>query len=108
MSFGDVVRVDDDTDGLNQRIVSIAVDERSQELFATWEDRRGGANVHFSLSEDLGQRCATNIDFGAGLGGDQFRPRRLRRLGGGPRRGRRHLLRARRISRGDSFFARAE
>ena len=47
-TFGTVTRIDDDKQGLNQSNVSIAVDPRSQELYATWEDRRGGANVYFS------------------------------------------------------------
>jgi hypothetical protein len=74
-TFSPVTRIDDDKQGLNQLNVSIAVDPRSNELYATWEDRRGGANVYFSLSSDGGATWAANVDVGAGLGGDQFRPR---------------------------------
>jgi hypothetical protein len=74
-TFGTVTRIDDDKQGLNQLNVSIAVDPRSQELYATWEDRRGGANVYFALSANGGATWAANVDVGAGLGGDQFRPR---------------------------------
>jgi hypothetical protein len=74
-TFGTVTRIDDDAQGLNQLNVSIAVDPRSNELYATWEDRRGGANVYFSLSASGGATWARNVDVGAGLGGDQFRPR---------------------------------
>jgi hypothetical protein len=74
-TFGTVTRIDDDTQGLNQLNVSIAVDPRSQELYATWEDRRGGANVFFALSANGGATWSRNVDVGAGLGGDQFRPR---------------------------------
>ncbi len=73
-SFGAVKRVDDDNQGQNQLNVSIAVDERSQKIYATWEDRRGGANVYFSWSEDWGASWKPNIDVGAGFNGDQFRP----------------------------------
>lgn len=74
-TFGAVTRIDDDRQGLNQLNVSIAIDPRSQELYATWEDRRGGANVYFALSSDGGASWSPNVDVGAGLGGDQFRPR---------------------------------
>ena len=74
-TFGTVTRIDDDTQGLNQLNVSITVDPRSHELYATWEDRRGGANVFFALSDNGGATWARNVDVGAGLGGDQFRPR---------------------------------
>lgn len=47
VNFGGVVRIDDDTQGLNQRNLSLAVDPRDHEVYATWEDRRGGANVYF-------------------------------------------------------------
>jgi hypothetical protein len=73
-SFDSVVRVDDDPMGQNQLNVSIAVDERSQKIYATWEDRRGGANVYFTWSEDWSGTWEPNVDVGAGLGGDQFRP----------------------------------
>jgi hypothetical protein len=73
-SFGGPVRVDDDPMGQNQLNVSIAVDARSQKIYATWEDRRGGANVYFTWSEDGGASWEPNVDVGAGLGGDQFRP----------------------------------
>jgi hypothetical protein len=43
-------------------------------LYAAWEDRRGGANVYFSWSEDHGVTWVPNVDVGAGLGGDQFHP----------------------------------
>jgi hypothetical protein len=72
--FGGPVRVDDDSMGQNQLNVSIAIDARSQKIYATWEDRRGGANVYFTWSEDWGETWQPNIDVGAGLGGDQFRP----------------------------------
>jgi hypothetical protein len=72
--FGPVTRVDDDQMGLNQLGVSVALDARSQVLYAAWEDRRGGANVYFSWSEDHGVTWVPNIDVGAGLGGDQFHP----------------------------------
>lgn len=74
VTFGPPVRVDDDGGGQNQLNVSIAIDERSQMLFATWEDRRNGANVFFSWSEDWGTTWKPNIDVGTGLGGDQFHP----------------------------------
>jgi hypothetical protein len=73
-NFGGVVRIDDDTMGLNQTNLSLAVDPRDHEVYATWEDRRGGANVYFSLSSNGGMTWARNIDVGAGLGGDQFNP----------------------------------
>jgi hypothetical protein len=73
-SFGPVTRVDDDQMGLNQLGVSVALDDRSQVLYAAWEDRRGGANVFFSWSEDHGVTWVPNVDVGAGLGGDQFHP----------------------------------
>jgi hypothetical protein len=69
------VRIDDDTRGANQTNVSLAVDERSGLLAATWEDRRDGADVFFSQSDDQGASWATNVNVGAGLGGDQFSPR---------------------------------
>ncbi len=75
VSFGGVKRIDDDPLGQNQSNVSIAFDERNGELYATWEDRRGGANVYFALSADRGSTWSRNVDVGAGLGGDQFRPR---------------------------------
>ncbi|MBZ0121609.1 MAG: hypothetical protein K8H88_31725, partial [Sandaracinaceae bacterium] len=74
-SFGGAVRIDDDTMGLNQLNLSLAADERSGRVYATWEDRRGGANVFFTWSDDQGASWQPNIDVGAGLGGDQFRPR---------------------------------
>lgn len=74
-TFGTVTRIDDDAQGLNQLNVSLAVDPRSQEFYATWEDRRGGANVYFALSADGGATWSRNVDVGAGLGGDQFHPR---------------------------------
>ncbi len=72
--FAEPVQVDDDTSGQNQKHVSIAIDERSQTIYATWEDRRGGANVYFSWSEDWGATWEPSVDVGAGLGGDQFQP----------------------------------
>lgn len=75
VSFGGTDRVDDDTGGYNQLIVSLAVDERTDRVYATWEDRRGGSNVYFSWSDDHGVTWAANVNVGAGLGGDQFRPR---------------------------------
>jgi hypothetical protein len=74
-SFGAPRRIDDDSQGLNQLNVSVALDPRSGEVYATWEDRRGGANVYFALSSDKGATWGANVDVGAGLGGDQFRPR---------------------------------
>lgn len=50
------------------------VDPQTGELFASWEDRRGGANVYFATSDDGGQSWSPNVDVGAGLGGDQFHP----------------------------------
>lgn len=55
-TFGAVKRLDDDPMGQNQANVSLAVNERSQKIYATWEDRRGGANVYFTWSEDWGRR----------------------------------------------------
>ncbi|UQA57210.1 sialidase family protein [Polyangium aurulentum] len=75
MTFDTPVRIDDDKQGQNQTNVSVTSDPQTGELFATWEDRRGGANVFFSTSKDGGATWATNIDVGAGLGGDQFHPR---------------------------------
>ncbi len=75
-TFGDEeARIDDDTKGQNQLNISIAVDERSNQLLATWEDRRGGANIFFASSEDNGLTWGTNIETGAGLAGDQFTPK---------------------------------
>ena len=74
-SFAMPVRIDDDKMGQNQLNVSAAVDPQTGEFFATWEDRRGGANVFFSTSKDGGASWAPNVDVGAGLGGDQFHPR---------------------------------
>jgi hypothetical protein len=68
------VRIDDDMMGQNQTNISVAVDPQTGEFFATWEDRRGGANVFFSTSKDGGMTWAANVDVGAGLGGDQFHP----------------------------------
>ena len=68
------VRIDDDPLGQNQLNIFVAVDERSGQILATWEDRRGGANVFFASSEDNGLTWGTNIQTGAGLGGDQFTP----------------------------------
>jgi hypothetical protein len=74
-SFGDQeVRIDDDPMGQNQLNISIGIDDRSQQLYATWEDRRGGANVYFSRSFDDGATWEPNLETGAGLGGDQFTP----------------------------------
>ncbi len=73
-TFAMPVRIDDDKQGQNQTNVSITADPQTGELFATWEDRRGGANVFFSTSKDGGATWAANIDVGAGLGGDQFHP----------------------------------
>lgn len=69
-----VVRIDDDSQGQNQLEISVAVDPQTGTLYATWEDRRGGANVYFSRSLDGGVTWEENIDVGVGLGGDQFRP----------------------------------
>ena len=74
ISFDEFRQVDDDPGGNNQRHVSINVNERSQTVYASWEDRRGGANVYFSWSDDWGESWEDNIDVGAGMGGDQFRP----------------------------------
>jgi hypothetical protein len=74
MTFAMLVRIDDDGMGQNQLNVSVAVDSQTGELFATWEDRRGGANVYFATSNDSGQTWSPNVDVGAGLGGDQFHP----------------------------------
>ena len=75
-TFGAVeVRIDDDVMGQNQLNISIAVDERTGQVLATWEDRRGGANIFFSSSEDNGLTWGANIETGAGLAGDQFTPR---------------------------------
>jgi hypothetical protein len=74
LSFGAAVRIDDDPMGQNQTNISVAVDQQTAELFAAWEDRRGGANVYFSSSSDGGASWAPNVDVGVGLGGDQFRP----------------------------------
>jgi hypothetical protein len=75
-TFGDEeARIDDDATGQNQLNISIAVDQRTNQLLATWEDRRGGANIFFALSEDNGLTWGTNIETGAGLDGDQFTPR---------------------------------
>lgn len=75
-TFGaEEARIDDDTKGQNQLNISIAVDERSNQLLATWEDRRGGANIFFASSEDNGLTWGTNIETGAGLAGDQFTPK---------------------------------
>lgn len=74
VSFENFEQVDDDPGGENQRHVSISLNERGQTVYATWEDRRGGANVYFSWSEDWGETWEENVDVGAGLGGDQFRP----------------------------------
>jgi hypothetical protein len=68
------VRVDDDTTGANQLNVSLAVDHRTGQVMATWEDRRGGANIYFSRSFDGGITWEPNIDTAAGLSGDQFHP----------------------------------
>jgi hypothetical protein len=68
------VRIDDDPGGQNQLNISFGVDDRSQQLYATWEDRRGGANVYFSHSFDNGATWEPNLETGAGLGGDQFTP----------------------------------
>lgn len=74
-SYGDQeVRIDDDGGGQNQLNISIGIDDRSQQLYATWEDRRGGANVYFSRSVDDGATWDPNLETGAGLGGDQFTP----------------------------------
>lgn len=69
------VRIDDDATGQNQLNVSIAVDDRTGVALATWEDRRGGANVYFSRSLDGGVTWSPNVQTGAGLSGDQFTPR---------------------------------
>jgi hypothetical protein len=74
-TFGAAVRIDDDPGGGNQENVSLAIDERSGRLVATWEDRRVGSDVYFSSSSDQGASWETNVNVGAGLGGDQFRPR---------------------------------
>ena len=74
-SFGTPIRVDDSPTGQNQLNVSLAVDQRTGKLYATWEDRRNGADVYFSVSENGGTTWSANINVGAGLGGDQFRPR---------------------------------
>ncbi|MBI5542908.1 MAG: exo-alpha-sialidase [Deltaproteobacteria bacterium] len=74
-TFAAAARVDDDSAGQNQANISLAVDERSQKIYATWEDRRGGASVRFTWSEDWGATFKPSIDVGAGLGGDQFHPR---------------------------------
>jgi hypothetical protein len=74
-TFGDTeVRIDDDPQGQNQLNISLGIDDRSQQLYATWEDRRGGANVYFSRSFDNGASWEPNLETGAGLGGDQFTP----------------------------------
>ncbi len=75
VTFGAPVRIDDDPMGQNQLNVSVAVDVQTGELFATWEDRRGGANLFFTKSADGGKTWAPNVEVGAGLGGDQFHPR---------------------------------
>jgi hypothetical protein len=67
--------VDDDAQGQNQTNISIAVDPQTGMLYATWEDRRGGANVYFASSDDAGANWTDNVDVSAGLGGDQFRPK---------------------------------
>lgn len=72
-SFGAYVRVDDDAKGANQLNISIAVDEGTGRLSATWEDRRNGADVFFSASAE-GQTWLANVDVGVGLSGDQFHP----------------------------------
>lgn len=79
-TFGDVVRVDDDATGQNQKNVSVAIDERTQRLYATWEDRRGGSNVYFAWvdveSAPVAPDWGTNLHVSnAGLGGDQFKPK---------------------------------
>lgn len=73
-AFGPAIRIDDDRQGQNQREVSLVLDPRSQTLYATWEDRRGGANIFFAASTDWGESWSENIDVGAGFSGDQFRP----------------------------------
>ncbi|WP_434041342.1 MULTISPECIES: hypothetical protein [Sorangium] len=73
-TFGVPVRIDDDPMGQNQLNVSVAADPQTGELFASWEDRRGGANVYFATSDGGGQSWSPNVDVGAGLGGDQFHP----------------------------------
>ena len=74
MSFDEFRQVDDNPGGANQRHPPIHLNERSQTTSASWENRRGGANVYFSWSEDWGQTWEDNIDVHAGMGGDQFRP----------------------------------
>ena len=74
-SFGtEEIRIDDDSTGQNQLNISLAVDQRTGQVLATWEDRRGGANIFFSSSEDHGLTWSSNIETGAGLAGDQFTP----------------------------------
>lgn len=74
-SFGaEEIRIDDDSMGQNQLNISLAVDQRTGQILATWEDRRGGANIFFSSSEDNGLTWGSNIETGAGLAGDQFTP----------------------------------
>ncbi len=76
LTFGSgEVRIDDDDKGQNQINISLAVDRRTGQVLATWEDRRGGANVFFSSSDDNGQTWLVNIETGAGLSGDQFTPK---------------------------------
>jgi hypothetical protein len=74
-TFQPAARIDDDPMGNNQQNVTLAVAELSQRIYATWEDRRGGANVYFTFSENWGMTWTRNIDVGAGFQGDQFRPR---------------------------------
>lgn len=69
------VRIDDDTKGQNQLNISMAVDGRTGQVLATWEDRRGGANVFFSASNNNALSWDLNIRPGTGLTGDQFRPK---------------------------------
>jgi len=68
-------RIDNDVKGQNQRFVSIAVDSRTAVLSATWEDRRGGANIYYAQSLDSGITFTANVQTGAGLSGDQFTPK---------------------------------
>lgn len=68
------VRADDDNQGQNQLEIALAIDPQTGFLYATWEDRRGGSNVYFSVSQDAGVTWSANVDVGVGLGGDQFRP----------------------------------
>jgi hypothetical protein len=58
------VRIDDDPLGQNQLNISVAVDERSGQILATWEDRRGGANVFFASSEDYGLTWGARTSMG--------------------------------------------